>query len=450
MNKKLTHIRVEKLFGMFDHSISMRLKDRITIIHGPNGFGKTAILQMVEAVLTNQFSIFRHTPFKTFSLSFDDGLEIRVLKGGTQKNRATEENPRTLSIELHEKQRIHGEHRVELFSDTNRLDFPLEFIERHIDGLQRIGPESWLQLQTGRKLDIDDVIDIYGHMLPFRRPRSGELPEWLSTFPKAFDVRLIQAQRLINLSDRSKFAHSDTGFLFEPAVSSYSREIVAKMQEKRAEYGTVSQKLDSTFPSRVLLKKPSPPIAIQALEAKLAELDERRQRFMDSGLLAKEPHPHLGIGPREQVDPNTNGILSLYAEDVERKLAVFDEVSARIELFRELINKRFSYKTINIEAKEGFKLVSDTGLPLVPADLSSGEQHELVLLYELLFRTKPNALILIDEPELSLHVGWQVEFLRDLERIIKLSSFDVILATHSPQVINNRWDLTQELLGPTR
>ena len=68
--------------------------------------------------------------------------------------------------------------------------------------------------------------------------------------------------------------------------------------------------------------------------------------------------------------------------------------------------------------------------------------------YELLFRTKPNALILIDEPELSLHVAWQVEFLKDLERVIKLSSFDVILATHSPQIINNRWDLTKELEGP--
>jgi predicted ATP-binding protein involved in virulence len=73
-----------------------------------------------------------------------------------------------------------------------------------------------------------------------------------------------------------------------------------------------------------------------------------------------------------------------------------------------------------------------------------------VLLYELLFRTSPNALVLIDEPELSLHVGWQVEFLRDLDRIIKLSSFDVVLATHSPQVINNRWELTQELLGPAK
>jgi predicted ATP-binding protein involved in virulence len=71
-----------------------------------------------------------------------------------------------------------------------------------------------------------------------------------------------------------------------------------------------------------------------------------------------------------------------------------------------------------------------------------------VLLYELLFKTKQNALILIDEPELSLHVAWQVEFLNDLARVIKLSSFDVILATHSPQIINDQFDLAVELKGP--
>src|SRR5205814_4486121 len=134
-------------------------------------------------------------------------------------------------------------------------------------------------------------------------------------------------------------------------------------------------------------------------------------------------------------------ILSLYSEDIEQKLGVFDEITAKIELFKELVNKRFSYKQLDIERQSGFRLRTSIGSPLLPTDLSSGEQHELVLLYELLFKTKQNALILIDEPELSLHVAWQVEFLKDLARVIKLSSFDVILATHSPQIINDRWDL---------
>ena len=43
---------------------------------------------------------------------------------------------------------------------------------------------------------------------------------------------------------------------------------------------------------------------------------------------------------------------------------------------------------------------------------------------------------------------WQQLFLNDLEEITKLVGFDVLIATHSPQIINDRWDLTVELKGP--
>lgn len=90
------------------------------------------------------------------------------------------------------------------------------------------------------------------------------------------------------------------------------------------------------------------------------------------------------------------------------------------------------------------------GTPLPPEKLSSGEQHELVLLYELLFKVESGSLILIDEPELSLHVGWQLEFLRDLQEVSRLAGLDVLVATHSPQIINDRWDLTVQLEGPRK
>ena len=77
--------------------------------------------------------------------------------------------------------------------------------------------------------------------------------------------------------------------------------------------------------------------------------------------------------------------------------------------------------------------------------LSSGEQHEVVLLYELIFNARQNTLVLIDEPELSLHVTWQKEFLTDLIKIISLQNIQVLIATHSPTIINDRWDLVYNL-----
>jgi predicted ATP-binding protein involved in virulence len=103
---------------------------------------------------------------------------------------------------------------------------------------------------------------------------------------------------------------------------------------------------------------------------------------------------------------------------------------------------------MSISKDKGFTFTTADGKPLSPTDLSFGEQHELVMLYQLLFKVQPNSLVLIDEPEISLHVAWQVQFLKDLQEIIKLANFDVLVATHSPDIINDRWDLTVELQGP--
>ena len=57
------------------------------------------------------------------------------------------------------------------------------------------------------------------------------------------------------------------------------------------------------------------------------------------------------------------------------------------------------------------------------------------------FRVPSNTVVLIDEPELSLHVGWQKKFLSDLTAIVELSGLDAVVATHSPFIVGDRDDL---------
>ena len=103
---------------------------------------------------------------------------------------------------------------------------------------------------------------------------------------------------------------------------------------------------------------------------------------------------------------------------------------------------------MSIDKKTGFVFnssITNKNIPL--SGLSSGEQHELVLFYQLLFNTEPNSLLLIDEPEISLHISWQNHFIDDLRDVIKLNNFSAIIATHSPDIINKNWDLTVKLKG---
>lgn len=239
-------------------------------------------------------------------------------------------------------------------------------------------------------------------------------------------------------------------------VSAYSDELAKLMQDKFKEYGTTSQSLDRTFPLRVVKQQPSSDVSDEQLRNQLDELESTRSRLIEVGLLDKEEDSEFQIQPQD-IDESTKNALSVYVEDVEKKLNVFSEIARKIDLLRRIINNKFaySYKEINFSKEKGFvfstryKSFTDSN-KLSPTDLSSGEQHELVLLYELLFKVKPNSLVLIDEPELSLHVGWQIQFLKDLQEIIELADLDILMATHSPDLIQDRWDLTVELKGPEK
>lgn len=182
-----------------------------------------------------------------------------------------------------------------------------------------------------------------------------------------------------------------------------------------------------------------------SIRARLTELAHKRKRLAKVDLLdATDTEEML-----EYTDNAiTVAILEEYANDTSEKLAIYDDLLARLELFTTILNSRFSFKQVHIDRRNGFLIRDDRGVVLSPKMLSSGEQHEVVLLYDMLFKSSVGSLILIDEPEISLHVTWQRSFLDDLERIIKLSGFEVVVATHSPQLISDRMDDTIILRGP--
>jgi ABC-type glutathione transport system ATPase component len=236
-------------------------------------------------------------------------------------------------------------------------------------------------------------------------------------------------------------------------VQAYADEMVERMQDPLAEYAFTSQALDRRFPVRVLTQDNSIELSDEALQKSLEKLERHRHRLIEAGLLEQDQEKGFEF-PQHSLDKSEKKFLAIYLEDTDRKFNAFNDLLGKIELFKRIMNSKLSYKAMNVDREQGFIFTvkypngHNTGSATVsPMDLSSGEQHELVLLYELLFKVQPKSLVLIDEPELSLHVGWQVNFLRDLQEIAKLADIDVLIATHSPSLIHDRWDLTVELKG---
>ena len=82
---------------------------------------------------------------------------------------------------------------------------------------------------------------------------------------------------------------------------------------------------------------------------------------------------------------------------------------------------------------------------ITAGQLSSGEQQMMVLAYEILFRAKPGTLIIVDEPEISLHVLWQDSLIDDFAAMGHASQMQFLLATHSPVLLATHPELERSL-----
>ena len=297
----------------------------------------------------------------------------------------------------------------------------------------------------------DGPIDINrSRQSEFMRTIMSELGPMLMSlrkFTKELNVHLIQAQRLTSRLKNKPENKSDTEL---PAVKIYSDELVKLIAEKLAQSTERAQELDSTFPHRVISQMPvtNSQETYAKLRDELQKLREKRIHLKETGILV-ELGGELEI-PEFIEDEDRlnflNGVLTEYVSDTQKKLVIFDELSDKIELLKRIINERFiPHKSLEINKDKGFIFITSIGNELAPSDLSSGEQHELVLLYELLFKVPAGSLVLIDEPELSLHIAWQQKFLEDLLAITDIAKLDVLIATHAPDIIHHHWNLTVDL-----
>ena len=68
------------LYGIFDHEIPMDKPEGVTIIHGPNGYGKTVMLKMISAACEGDAEIFKSSPFEESKIESADGSAWRAVR----------------------------------------------------------------------------------------------------------------------------------------------------------------------------------------------------------------------------------------------------------------------------------------------------------------------------------------------------------------------------------
>ena len=430
---KLLKIELFKLYDMFNHKIDLK-KERITILTAPNGYGKTITLKIIHSLFNKNFTFFIKLFFSKIIFTFEYNCTLKISK----------DKENNIKFELLQNDKL-----IESFIYPPK-DFSRELkrVPTHIledlipDFIKRVGRNEGLNELNGDILE--EIINQYSNLLPdnILKRVNFEIPKNFLEFINNFNVYLIQEQRLVLREPIQDFSYKREVVITD-TIEKYSKDLSILIKEKIGEYAQTTQSLDSSFPKRLFKHNQNSP-NIEELKKKLENLQEKRQKLSKYDFLKSEEEYFFNYNDIEQNDIK---VLSLYIEDNEKKLSVFNSLINRIELFTKILNdRRFNFKLIEIDKDKGFIFKTKKNNSILKLnELSSGEQHEVVLLFELLFKAKENSLVLIDEPEISLHVAWQIEFLNDIQEIIKLQKIDIIIATHSPQIINDKWDLTVNL-----
>lgn len=132
-----------------------------------------------------------------------------------------------------------------------------------------------------------------------------------------------------------------------------------------------------------------------------------------------------------------NRIISLLTTGNPDDQLKAQEMSAPKRQFQDKIDELFAETDKRINRSSNEILFTQNGETLSPYQLSSGEKQMLVILLTVLVEDKKHYALLMDEPEISLHIEWQQQLINIIRELNP--NVQIILSTHSPALIMDGW-----------
>ena len=156
------------------------------------------------------------------------------------------------------------------------------------------------------------------------------------------------------------------------------------------------------------------------------------------------------LSSQDHDESTTIRILEVYEEVLTQRATFVAEAFRAIRDYIDAVNdflegKQLVTATPDVESTPRLQIRYEDDI-LSPLDtLSSGERQVVGLIYSA-SRVADGNVILVDEPELSLHIDWQQKIIRSMMQHLRAKQ--LIVCTHSPVIASDYSD-AMILLSPT-
>lgn len=453
----VNRIQVKRLFGNIDYDIDLSNTNPVAIITAPNGRGKTTILNLLSFVLNPKYDTFQaisSIPFEEFKCFLTNNKIVELRRGRKS----------VLKKLLQQKERTAKSRGKKTYWDppTGSSDFFLGndpkgegyllsiYNAKNGDCIDNRIFSYDLDNEYNARIDEDDDINdsVRLRYLRYNRRRyEAELNEkfngltiMLSHENCNIPINFIKADRIQPVVIRSSNPRVDFVNIRQESPLERANESIAKLiQTATGKYNEAVSRAKDKLPQMFLAGEGSD-LDYDAFMKGWAVYRKELDQFQEIGIIT--PTEDFTMGQDiYRFYKDKGDFLSTYLSAFKYTTAPLRDIYKRLALFKQILDERNAITDKKVLFKQG-------GISLFTPDreikldmLSSGEKHDFIMFYNLIFNNKNGGLVLIDEPEISLHVEWQETYLDKLLAICKMNGLQAIVATHSPNIISSHYDL---------
>lgn len=440
---RICRIQVKNLFGTINYDIGLGEGNPIAIITAPNGCGKTTILNLLSFILNPAYDTFKTIktiPFDSFSCTLSNGktVELKQIQNGEDINVLK----KTRVPHLIREQALR---RAKAFFENTDFEFAIYDVRKH----EKHSMLYSEMLRDAFGMDPAEYLDVNDDDYPYYRTQSTSLAtrlKYLWKVQKQFleesgcnvPVNFIKADRIQPVMVPPRRMRDYDEPHQESPLKMASESISELIKDATERYNEDVSQAKDKLPQMFLDGEGSDLDCDEFMDGWFEYRQELNQ-FQEIGLITPTEDFTLGKDI-SKVYEEKGAFLSTYLSAFKDTIFSLKDIYSRLNLFKQILDER--------NAITGKKVVfGRDGISLSAGDrdirletLSSGEKHDFIMFYNLIFNISENGLVLIDEPEISLHIEWQETYLDKLIAICEMNGLQAIIATHSPNIVSSHYD----------